>query len=79
MTARKPEAKRISVVKVQVAMFPKGAPALIYDEGGEHVQQRKLDDAEERQMHGKMKVFFNAWWSDATGWVLLSVANARRW
>jgi hypothetical protein len=79
MTARKPEAKRIIVVKVQLQQVPPDGPALIYDEARAHMQARKLDDAEEQQMRGRQKVFFNAWWSDATGWVLLSVANARRW
>jgi hypothetical protein len=79
MSNRKPENRRIQTVKVTLWALPADAPAVIHDEKREHVQQRKLDSAEQHQMRGRLKMFFNAWWSDTTGWVLLSVANARRW
>lgn len=68
------------VVKVELPIEPRGAQeALIYDQHREHVQTRKLDEGEQRLMAGRLKRFFNAWWSDATGWVLLGRVNAREW
>jgi hypothetical protein len=79
MTARKPEPERVTIVKVQLPIVPFGGPALIYDKAREHRQERRLDQDEEQKMCGRMKAFFSAWWSDATGWVLLSRANDKRW
>jgi hypothetical protein len=65
------------VVKVQQS--PDLQEALIYDRHREHEQARKLDEEEQRLMAGRLKRFFNAWWSDATGWVLLGRVNTRGW
>lgn len=79
MVARKPENQRTYIVKVQTPLSPPGAEALIYDRDKAHLQMRKLDAAEDQQMHGEPKRFFKAWWSDATGWVLISRAQWQRW
>ena len=67
------------VVKVQLPISPDVQEALIYDQHREHQQVRKLDEGEQRLMGGRLKRFFNAWWSDATGWVLLGRVNTRGW
>jgi hypothetical protein len=68
------------VVKVQLPILPSDEQvALIHDQHRKHLQVRKLDEEEQRLMAGRLKRFFNAWWSDATGWVLLGRVNTREW
>jgi hypothetical protein len=68
------------VVKVQLPIVLASLQeALIHDQHRAHVQTRKLDEEEQRLMAGRLKRFFNAWWSDATGWVLLGRVNTREW
>jgi hypothetical protein len=80
MKPRPPLQAQTQVVKVQLPIEPAGEQvALIYDAHREHEQMRALDEEEHRLMGGRLKRFFNAWWSDATGWVLLGRVNARGW
>jgi hypothetical protein len=71
----------IVTVKVQLPVYPvdETSLAMIYDEGREHVQVRKLDEAELRLIRKRIKTFCAAWWSDATGWVLLERVPDKRW
>jgi hypothetical protein len=72
--------RKIVTVKVQLPLFPGGASeALIYDEQREHTQMRKLDEAEYLLIRKQPKAFCTAWWSDATGWVLLGRTSNKRW
>ena len=75
------DARTIVTVKVRLPYYAvaENSAALIYDRGREHVQQRKLDEAEYRLIGKQAKAFCAAWWSEATGWVLLNRARTERW
>jgi hypothetical protein len=68
-----------TIVKVQVPMFMPEADALIYAEGRARTQTRKLTREEHYQMRDDLRAFFNAWWSEATGWVLLERCADQPW
>jgi hypothetical protein len=69
-------ARVIATVKVDLVL---GSVAEIYDRDRKHVQQRKLDEAESRMIHNRRRAFCAAWWSDATGWVLLNRTISEGW
>jgi hypothetical protein len=68
-----------TIVKVQLPLMHPEADALIYAAGNTRAQMRKLDREDQYKMRGRMKAYFNAWWSDATGWVLLERCDDQPW
>jgi hypothetical protein len=51
------------IVKVQVAQFPPGAPALIYAKDRKRLVQMELPADVTRQMRGAAKAYFRAVWT----------------
>jgi hypothetical protein len=60
------------VVKVQLPLIPRNAPALIYNRLRSHEQIRHLDRDEARAMGRDMKAFFRATFDEATGFTLIA-------
>lgn len=48
------------IVKVQTALYPLGAPALIYSRDRSVFEQRLLSDREAIKMRGDVKAYFEA-------------------
>lgn len=51
------------IVKVQVALVPRGAPALIYDKERKHVSQQILASATVKSLNADLKGYFDAAWN----------------
>jgi hypothetical protein len=53
----------MTVVKVQVAIVPPGAPALIYDKNRERITQQNLSRHVKRALKNDLKGYFTATWA----------------
>lgn len=49
-----------TIVKVQVPLFPKGAPALVYNKDRSVMQQCPVDASLKKLMRGRAKAYFAA-------------------
>jgi hypothetical protein len=76
-----PPGQQATIVKVQLPLSPelRTGPALIYDEERQHMQARKLTQAEHKLVGRGLKAYCSAWWHGAIGWVLLERAPKQRW
>ena len=68
----------LPIVKVELSAIHPDADALICDQEGRR-QTRKLDREEQYQVRGRSWAYFHAWWSDATGWVLIERCADQSW
>jgi hypothetical protein len=64
-----------TIVKVQRALFPRDAPALIYDQSRAHTVQAELSEDVRHQMGGEAKAYFRAVWTGKTFVLRERVAN----
>jgi hypothetical protein len=67
------------IIKVQLAIVPRGGPALFYDQHRRRRLTRQLTGAERQMMGDNLKAFFNARWTEGTGWHLISRAPFQYW
>jgi hypothetical protein len=51
-----------TIIKVQVAIMPPGAPALIYDKDRAHTTQQYLPKAVRKALKGDLKGYFDGSW-----------------
>lgn len=66
------------IVKVQLAIFPLGGPALVYDEARLHIVQVRLPPTVVRTMGRNKKAYFNATWTGGE-WIILARAAEQSW
>ena len=67
MSLQSVSAQTIVVVKVQCALYPADAPALVYARGREHTVLQRLDRRIRRVLGDDVKGYFRATWN-GTGW-----------
>jgi hypothetical protein len=65
----------MTIVKVQVAIVPRGAPALIYDQRREKVTQQVLTRGTMKHMGHDLKGYFEALWETGQWKIGKRVAN----
>jgi hypothetical protein len=68
------------IVKVQVALMPRGAPALVYDRKQKHMAQQHLDADTKKALGREPKGYFKASWSpDDRAWQIGERVERQPW
>jgi len=70
----------VEIVKVQVAIMPKYAPALVYNHNRKRLSHQELSPGTKAALNGDLKGYFEAVWTPGQGYVIgARVAEPENW
>ena len=72
-------APRNRIVKIQLPLSPKGAPALVYEQDRRRIWQVYVDKRLEAKMDGRPRAYFYAYLSTGDRWVIGNEAPDHEW